>query len=222
MAKRLTCLAALVLMTVVLAGCMGQPPFNETLERQAVITALNGWVGGVEAYNVDAMAGTGIVAPTFKLTINEGAATYAKPLDQLKAELNADKNSQASFRLPATGYVIRLDIDGAVEGAVDKHEVKDNVNAWTIVSINAQKAEVTGFFEVYETYNGPVVGPYAPYWRSDSGSIKINLVRLPNAWKMESMQLKYGSGNYPIASIGLDGTGSSEPTGFGFGTYTGW
>ncbi|MEA4884347.1 MAG: hypothetical protein VB144_11975 [Clostridia bacterium] len=217
MAKRSAYLAALILMTVVLAGCVVQPPFNEALERQAVITALNGWVAGVEEYDVNAMAGTGIMAPAFRLNIGGTCKTLGRLLEELKE----DELNQAFFRRDR-GYKIRLDIDGAVDGGVDKHEVDDIVNAWTIVSIDARKAEVTGFFEVYETYNGTVGGPYAPYWRSDSGSIKINLIRLPNAWKMESMLLKYGSGNYPHASIGLDGTGSSEPTGFGFGTYTGW
>ncbi len=205
MTKRIAILAVLVALAVALAGCGIKPPiqWDETEERARVLEAMNGWVDGVEAYNVDAMAGNGILAAGFELTIKEGSSSgYTKDAAVLKSELNADAGNQADYRKPANGYVLRLDIDNAA-GVVGY----DDVNAWTIVSINKTNAEVVGKFEVYEK---AAVRP--TWWQSDTGNIEVTLVRTPNAWKMTNMTIKFDV----FGTLAL-GTGVPEIEGFAFG-----
>lgn len=205
MTKRIAILAVLVALAVAMAGCGVKPPikWDETEERAQVLEAMNGWVAGVEAYNVEAMAGNGILAAGFELTIQEGSSKgYTKDAALLKSELNVDAGNQAEYRKPANGYVLRLDIDNAA-GVVGY----DDVNAWTIVSINRTNAQVVGKFEVYEK---ATVRP--TWWKSDTGNIDVTLVRTPNAWKMIDMTIKFDV----FGSLAV-GAGSSEIAGFAFG-----
>lgn len=213
MTKRIAILAVLVALAVALAGCGIKPPiqWDETEERARVLEAMNGWVDGVEAYNIDAMAGNGILAAGFELIIEEGTNVQPKKADKLRSELNADADNQDEYRKAANGYVLRLDIDNAA-GVVGY----DDVNAWTIVSINKTNAEVVGKFEVYETAkklegitDGHIVDGW---WKSDTGNIAITLVRTPNAWKMTNMTIKFDV----FGSLAV-GAGSSEIAGFAFG-----
>ncbi|HBK60578.1 MAG TPA: hypothetical protein DDZ84_07255, partial [Firmicutes bacterium] len=175
MTKRIAILAVLVALAVALAGCGVKPPikWDETEERARVLEAMNGWVDGVEKYDVDAMAGNGIMASSFKLNIYEGArlTVSGKELGDLREDLNGDATVQADYR-ENKGYLLRLDIDDAagVEG-------RDDVNAWTIVSIDRLNAKVAGKFEVYETADdlegftgGRIVDGW---WNSDEGAIDV-------------------------------------------------
>jgi len=204
MTKRIAILAVLVALAVALAGCGIKPPiqWDETEERVRVLEAMNGWVDGVEAYDVDAMAGNGILAEGFELIIEEGTNVQPKKADKLRSELNADAGNQAEYRKPENGYVLRLDIDNAA-GVVGY----DDENAWTIVSINRTNAEVVGKFEVYEK---AAVRP--TWWKSDTGNIAITLVRVPNAWKIIDMTIKFDV----FGTLALD-AGSSGITGLAFG-----
>ncbi len=213
MTKRIAILAALVAVAVTLAGCGFKPPvqWNETEERARALAAMNGWAGGVEAYNVDAMAGDGILASGFKLYIYEGAilGTNGKEASALRDDLNKDAANQADFR-EKKGYHLRLDIDKDLTDAG-----YDEVNAWTIDSISKTKAKVVGRFEVFETADhmegvnsGRIVDGW---WNSDNGSITVELVRTPNAWKIISMKIVFDAGAASTACA------LSDPVGLGIG-----
>lgn len=205
--NRILILAALSLITAMLAGCSiitPTVPWNETEERARLIDALNSWVRGVEDYDVDAMAGDGILAAGFKLIIEEGIS-YIKNADTLRSELNSDAALQAEWRHPPTNYRLRLDIDsGVVEG--DVLSGKDDVNGWTIVSASRTSAKVTSKFEVYEWMAN--MDP----WMSDNGIIEVDLIRTPNAWRMMAMKIKFG-----VAFYDTDVTAEVAKAGFGFG-----
>ena len=115
MTKRIAILAALVAVAMTLAGCGFKPPiqWNEAEELLAVLGAANGWAQGVEDYNVEAMAGNGILAQGFKLLIYEGATLGSKKDGgQLRMELDGSAAEQAYYRADK-GYMLRLDIDRA-------------------------------------------------------------------------------------------------------------
>lgn len=207
MTKRIIVLAALAVIASMLAGCCLMPPtvpWNEAEERVKLVSALNGWAEGVEDFDVDAMAGEGILAAGFKLTIQE-TISYTKDADTLRSELNNDAALQAQWRQAPTNYRLRLDIDsGVVEG--DSLFAQDDVNGWTIVSIDKTKARVVGEFEVYE-WTADV-----STWQSDTGTIEIDLIRTPNAWKVLSMKIKFGGVLYDT-----DAAAAAAKVGFGLG-----
>ena len=64
MTKRIAILAALVAVAVTLAGCGFKHPVQwiEAEEKDRIEEALERWVDGIEDYDVDAMAGSGILA----------------------------------------------------------------------------------------------------------------------------------------------------------------
>jgi len=190
MTKRIAILAALVAVALTLAGCGFKPPaqWNETEERERVAEALGSWVTGVEDYDVDAMAGNGILAPDFKLIIQEGSAKpYEKPAAKLMEELLGDEDNQLTFRKSkvkgGVGYQLEFDVD------------------WLITRINKSSATVNGEFGVWETIEGGLQGLNFTggriengWWNSDNGLITIDLVRTPNAWKMISMKIVFETG----------------------------
>jgi len=213
MTKRIAILAALVAVALTLAGCGFKPPvqWNETEERARALEAMNGWAEGVEDYNIDAMAGDGILAAGFKLYIYEGVilGTNGKGAPALRDDLNKDAADQASFR-EDKGYILRLDIDKDLTDAG-----YDEVNDWTIDSISKTNAKVLGRFEVFETADdlenvngGRIVDGW---WNSDNGSITVELVRTPNAWKMISMTIVFNAGAASAARA------LSGPVGLGIG-----
>lgn len=217
MTKRIAILAALVAVAVTLAGCGFKPPvqWNETEERARALAAMNGWAQGVEEYNIDAMAGDGILAAGFKLYIYEGTVlgTNGKDAPALRGDLNGDEANQANFR-ENKGYILRLDIDKDLTDAG-----YDEVNAWTIDSISKTNAKVVGRFEVFETADnlesvngGRIVDGW---WNSDNGSITIDLVRTPNAWKMISMKIVFETGVGVGAASGA--RAQSDVVGLGIG-----
>ncbi len=217
MTKRIAILAALVAVALTLAGCGFKPPvqWNETEERARALAAMNGWAEGVEEYNIDAMAGDGILAAGFKLYIYEGTVlgTNGKEASALRGDLNKDAANQANFR-ENKGYILRLDIDKDLTDAG-----YDEVNAWTIDSISKTNAKVVGRFEVFETADslesvngGRIVDGW---WNSDNGSITIDLVRTPNAWKMISMKIVFETGVGAGAASGA--RAQSDVVGLGIG-----
>ncbi|MEA4884345.1 MAG: hypothetical protein VB144_11965 [Clostridia bacterium] len=213
MAKRTWALVLLSLMTALLSGCTLQTPIDGAQERVQVMAALNSWVRGVEAYEMDAMAGDGVMAAGFRLTIKEGMSTETKDLARLRSEISIDIDEQALLRM-TKGYVIRLDIDGSA-AAMDVPGVMDSINGWAVATIVGSTAEATGSFEVYEKTTS------IPEWRSDSGFISVGMVKTTAGWKMESMTIKFGRCEYRAraSSAGMAGMSAG---GFGFGTYTGW
>ena len=205
MTKRIAILAALVAVALTLAGCGFKPPaqWNETEERERVAEALGSWVTGVEDYDVDAMAGNGILAPDFKLVIQEGSAKpYEKPAAKLMDELLGDEDNQLTFRKSkakgGAGYQLEFDVD------------------WLITRINKSSATVNGEFGVWETIDGGL-GNDVPgriedgWWNSDNGLITVELVRTPNAWKMISMTIVFNAGAASAARA------LSGPVGLGIG-----
>ena len=216
MTKRIAILAALVAVALTLAGCGFKPPvqWNEAEERERVAETLGGWVAGVEDYDVDAMAGNGILAPDFKLIIQEGSAKpYDKSAAKLMEELLGDRDNQLAFRKSKTesgpGYELDFQVD------------------WVVTRINKTSATVTGEFEVWETIDGGLQGSDFTggriengWWNSDNGLMTIELVRTPNAWKMISMTIVFNAGVGTVAAssahaqsdiVGL-GIGKLRPT----------
>jgi len=203
MTKRIAILAALVAVALTLAGCGFKPPaqWNETEERERVAEALGSWVTGVEDYDVDAMAGNGILAPDFKLVIQEGSAKpYEKPAAKLMDELLGDEDNQLTFRKSkakgGAGYQLEFDVD------------------WLITRINKSSATVNGEFGVWETIEGGLGGLDFTggriengWWNSDNGLITIELVRTPNAWKMISMTIVFNAGAASSACAQSDSVG---------------
>lgn len=204
MTKRIAILAALVAVALTLAGCGFKPPvqWNEAEARERVAEALGRWVTGIEEYDVDAMAGDGILAPGFKLIIQEGSAKpYEKNAAKLMEELLGDRDNQLAFRKAADeggpGYQLEFDVD------------------WVITKINKSYATVNGEFGVWETIEGGLGGLDFTggriengWWNSDNGLITIELVRTPNAWKMTSMTIVFNAGTGSAAcalsgSVGL-------------------
>lgn len=189
MTKRIAILAALVAVALTLAGCGFKPPvqWNETEERARALEAMNGWAEGVEDYNIDAMAGDGILAAGFKLDIYEGATlgTKDKPAADLLRELRDDEHNQLAFR------------KSKAEGGAG-YELAFNVD-WEIDKINKSSATVLGVFEVWETMEGGL-GADVPghivdgWWNSDNGTIEVALVRTPNAWKITYMKIVFNAG----------------------------
>ena len=205
MTKRIAILAALVAVAVTLAGCGFKPPaqWNEAEERAHALAALGKWATGVEEYDVDAMAGDGILAAGFKLIIKEGSAVpYDKSAADLLKELREDEQQQLAFRKSkATG------------GAGYELDFRAN---WVIDSINRSSATVNTLFEVWETIEDGL-GEDVPghiengWWNSDNGTIEVALVRTPNAWKMVSMKIVFNAG------VGSTARALSGPVGLGFG-----
>jgi len=205
MTKRIAILAALVAVAVTLAGCGFKHPaqWNEAEERERVGEALYGWAIGIEEYDVDAMAGNGILAPGFKLIIQEGSARpYEKNAAKLMEELLADRDNQLTFRKApdegGAGYQLEFDVD------------------WVISKISKSSATVTGEFEVWETIDGGLGSDVDGHiengwWNSDNGLITIELVRTPNAWKMISMAIVFNPEPGPAAAT------LSCPVGLGIG-----
>ncbi len=213
--RYVTFLLALVVATALLAGCtpvLPVPPWEEAEELARITKAVNGWAQGVEGYDVEAMAGSRILAAGFKLTITE-RLTRTKNADTLRTELQRDEVAQGYFRTEK-GYVLRLDIDSPDAGsstvAGDVTGEYDDVNAWSVVALDKIKvtARIAGRFEVYEQAAG------VPRWRSDSGEILIDLVKTGAGWKFTDMTVKFGAGFY-ADSPGTGSVGSLECFGFG-------
>ena len=213
--RHVTFLLALVVATALLAGCtpvLPVPPWEEAQELIRISKAVNDWVAGVERYDIEAMAGSRVLAAGFKLTITE-RLTRTKNAETLRTELQRDEVAQGYFRTEK-GYVLRLDIDSpdvsSSAVAVDLLDNYDDVNAWTVVALDKIRvtARLAGKFEVYEQAVG--VDP----WRSDSGEILIDLVKTGAGWKFTDMTIKFGAGFYTDAA-GAESVGSPECFGFG-------
>ena len=213
--RHVTFLLALVVATALLAGCtpvLPVPPWEEAQELIRITKAANDWVAGVERYDIEAMAGSRVLAAGFKLTITE-RLTRTKNAETLRTELQRDEVAQGYFRTEK-GYVLRLDIDSpdvsSSAVAVDLLDNYDDVNAWTVVALDKIKvtARIAGKFEVYEQATG------VPRWRSDSGEILIDLVKTGAGWKFTDMTIKFGAGFYTDAA-GAESVGSPECFGFG-------
>ena len=205
MTKRIAILAALVAVALTLAGCGFKPPVQwiESVERERIDAALGSWVAGIEDYDVDAMAGDGILAPGFRLIIQEGSARpYEKSAAKLLEELLADEDNQLTFRKApgegGAGYQLEFDFD------------------WVTDPITKSSATVNGEFGVWEIIDGGL-GPDVEghivdgWWNSDNGLITIEMVRTPNAWKMISMKIVFNpEPNATAATL-------SRPVGLGIG-----
>ncbi|OPZ62206.1 MAG: hypothetical protein BWY85_02161 [Firmicutes bacterium ADurb.Bin506] len=50
---------------------------------------------------------------------------------------------------------------------------------------------MTAFFEVFEEATD------VPRWRSDSGQISMHFIRTYGAWKILTMEIKFGAAFYP-------------------------
>jgi hypothetical protein len=178
-----------VVMAVALSGCGGSGvpvDWDDTAERANLIRAANSWITGIEAYDIDGMAGDNILAAGFVLTITENGASPTKDREQLIAELIADAVNQEDFRMDS-GYTLRLDIDS--DPTADAGY--DTENAWTVLEISQYEADVTAFFEVFEEATD------VPRWRSDSGQISMHFIRTYGAWKILTMEIKFGAAFYP-------------------------
>jgi len=200
MTKRIAILAALVAVAITLAGCGFKHPVEwiETEEKQRIVEALGRWVTGIEEYDVDAMAGSGILAAGFKLVMKEGQTgePYEKNVAKLMEELLADEANQQRFR-DEKNYELEFDVD------------------WGPINI-AKKASATviGGFKVLEKAEG-----LDDWWNSDNGTIEVTLVRTPNAWKMISMKIVFDIGT------GTTSAGLSDTVGLGLGrlpSMLGW
>ncbi len=192
MNKKIIMAVLCVVMAVALSGCggPGNPlEWDNAAERANLVCAASRWAGGIEDYDIDAMAGNNIMAAGFRLTINENGESDTKTREVLISELGADAENQANFRYDSA-YELRLDIDSdGLDGDIIFGE--DDVNAWTIVNISQYEADVTGFFEVFEESTG------VPRWRSDSGQISMHFIRSYGAWMILSMEIRFGAANYP-------------------------
>lgn len=213
--RQVVVLLALVATTALLAGCTPVspvPPFEEAEELTRITKVVNDWARGVEDYDVEAMAGSKVLAAGFKLTITE-KVTRTKNAETLRTELQRDEVAQGYFRTEK-GYVLRLDIDSPDPGssavAGDIVGEYDNVNAWSVVVLDKVKvtACIAGKFEVYEQAIG------VPRWRSDSGEILIELVKTSAGWKFTDMTIKFGAGFY-ADSTDAKSVGPLECFGFG-------
>ena len=219
MYRRVTIALLCAAMALALSGCGGSKNlinWNDAVERENLLAAANSWIRGIEEYDFEAMAGNGIMAAGFELTITENKRSYHKDLDTLRADLLADKGYQLAFRDEA-GYALHLDIIG---GPVDGDAVpgEDAENAWSITEFGQYKASIIGGFEVFERWSGSDV-----VWRSDSGQIQAHFIRSYNAWKLVSMR------SSSAKSTTLTSAASAAPalpsriagartlTGFGFG-----
>jgi len=92
-------LLALAAATALLAGCtpvMPVPPWEEAEELVRITKAVNGWVAGVEAYDVEGMAGPSVLAAGFELTVTE-RLTRTKSVETLRSELKRDEAAQGYF-----------------------------------------------------------------------------------------------------------------------------
>lgn len=216
MVKRIAILSALVVMAVTLAGCGFKHPvqWNEAEERERVAETLDGWATGIEEYDIDAMAGDGVLAAGFRLIMQEGSAQASEPKDAAKLlkELRDDEGNQLAFRKSkaegGAGYQLRFDVH------------------WDIDKINRSSATVIGAFAVWETIQGGLGGfdftagrIENGWWNSDNGLITIELVRTPDAWKMVGMTI--------VFRCGVNGTAvaNASPDGLGFGrlpSVLGW
>ena len=216
MSKRIIMAVLCVVMAVALSGCGGPGvpvDWDDVAEEANLVRAANSWVAGIEEYDIDAMAGDGILAAGFMLTITENGGSTTKDREQLIAELLADEDNQVYFRLNA-GYTLRLDIDGVGDADGDMSYENDTVNAWTILQINQYEADVEAFFEVFEQSTD------VSEWRSDSGQISMHFIRTYGAWKILTMEIKFGGG-YSGGNPGLCATRALKGTragGFGFGS----
>lgn len=220
MYRRVTIALLCAAMALALSGCGGSKNlinWNDAVERENLLAAANSWIRGIEEYDFEAMAGNGIMAAGFELTITENKRSYLKDLATLRTELLADKGYQLAFRDEA-GYALHLDIDGGpVVG--DAVHGEDAENAWSITEFGQYKASIIGGFEVFERWSGSDV-----VWRSDSGQIQADFIRSYNAWKLVSMEIKFGEEHYADfcgvggASVGRAASaGARTLTGFGFG-----
>lgn len=213
--RQVVILLALAVTTALLAGCtpvLPVPPWEEAEELTRITKAVNDWVRGVEGYDVEAMAGSRVLAAGFKLTITE-RLTRTKNAETLRTELQRDEVAQGYFRTEK-GYELRLDIDSPDAGssavAGDIVGEYDTVNAWSVVALDKIRvtARIAGKFEVYEKADG------VPRWRSDSGEILIDLVKTSAGWKFTNMTIKFGAGFY-ADSADAEPIGSLECFGFG-------
>ncbi|OPZ64050.1 MAG: hypothetical protein BWY85_01373 [Firmicutes bacterium ADurb.Bin506] len=207
MVKRIAVAVMCAAMALALSGCGGPGVpigWDESVEIVNLTRAADSWVAGVEVYDVAAMAGDLIMAPDFMLTIIENGRNYTKGLGKLRDELAADEDNQLAFRSEA-GLGIRLDIDG---GGADGDIINgmDDVNSWTIARISKYEADVTALFEVFEWADG------VSTWRSDSGVITAHFIRTYGAWKLLTMEIRFGAGNY----AGAGSVGVIRTLGFGF------
>lgn len=219
MYRRVTIALLCAAMALALSGCGGSKNlinWNDAVERENLLAAANSWIRGIEEYDREAMAGNGIMAAGFMLTITENGDSYLKNLATLRDELLADEGYQLAFR--DDGYALHLDIDGGpVVG--DAVHGEDAENAWSITEFGQYKASIIGGFEVFERWSGSGV-----VWRSDSGQIQAHFIRSYNAWKLVSMEIKFGEEHYADfcgvggASVGRAASaGARTLTGFGFG-----
>jgi hypothetical protein len=211
--RKISLVVLCAVMAAALSGCRssgGAAGWNDMVERAKLVEVADSWVMGIEDYDVDAMAGPALMAAGFTLTITEGGHSYTKDLDTLRGEVEAAEPAQLEAR-QERGYVIRLDIDGAPV-AGDLMPGEDPVNAWTIVNIGQDKADVAAFFEVFERADTVSV------WRSDVGQIAANFIRSYGVWKLASMEIKFGPEHYSAAD-GATGAAVAvvgRPGGFGF------
>jgi len=202
-----------VAMAVALAGCGGPGnliQWDDSVEKATLIAAANSWVSGIEDYDIDAMAGPGIVTDGFLLTIKDSlSGEDTKDLSRLLSELREDVEDQRLFR-EHRGLSVRLDIDGGPYGG-DFLNCEDIVNAWSIRDFGKYQATVEGYFEVFESATG------VPRIRTDSGTITASFVRTYNAWKLIAMTIEFGTGYPDDIGYGPVGTVSvSIRRGFGF------
>jgi hypothetical protein len=221
--RHIIVLLALATATAVLAGCtpvLPVPPWEEAHEMARITKAVNDWARGVEGYDVEAMAGSRVLAAGFKLMMTE-RLTRTKNAETLRTELQRDEVAQGYFRTEK-GYELRLDIDSPDAGssavAGDVAGEYDTVNAWSVVALDKVKvtARIGGKFEVYEEATG------VPRWRSDSGEILIDLVKTSAGWKFTDMTIKFGAGFY-ADSADVESIGSLECFGLGrLPTREGW
>jgi len=212
--KKIMMAVLCVVMAVALSGCggPGNPiQWDDAAERANLVHAASSWAGGIEDYDIDAMAGNGILAAGFTLSIKENGKTYPKTREKLLAELQADAAKQAAFRADSA-YKLRLDIDNGVL-AGDLLPGYDAINAWTIVNISLSGADVVAFFEVFEEATG------VPRWRTDSGEISMHFIRTFGAWKILTMEISYGAGAYADGASGgaVAARAVARPRAAGFG-----
>ncbi len=215
MYRRVTIALLCAAMALALSGCGGSKNlinWNDAVERENLLAAANSWIRGIEDYDIDAMAGPGIVTDGFLLTIKDSlSGEDTKNLNRLLSELQEDVEYQRLFR-EHRGLSVRLDIDGGggpYEG--DSLNCEDIVNAWSIRDFDKYQATVEGYFEVFESATG------VPRIRTDSGTITASFVRTYNAWKLIAMTIEFGTGYPDDIGYGPVGTVSvSIRRGFGF------
>ena len=201
--------STLVLAGILLSGCSGPSSFSEPVEKTRILNALDAWVDGVERYDIDGMAGDAILAPYFTLVMSEAGYTYTKDVRRLRAELEADRAWQETFRKDQD-YEMRLDIDGVPGISGDLAYTRDPVNAWALSFAGPTSAFAIGFFEVFEKSTA------VPLWRSDSGSIDIEFTKTGAGWRMSEMHIRFGSSFYGLAPAD-SGAVEGGPAGEGVG-----